>query len=381
MIRVLGVLLLALLLSACSMFEKHRQVRQFQMSRAWARHTVDEEYSGFRVQHRMSPILYKSLVIQGNGIDGLHAYNKQSGRLVWAFAVKGGVEVGATLAGNKIFFGGNDGFFYGVNADSGDVLWSFPLKAEGLGAPVVDGENVYFLAANNTAYALKISSGEQVWVYNRIETTNLNVRGTAEPVIVGSHVLLGFSDGAFVALDKTRGGVVWERQLGTGIRFKDVDSKAVVDGDRVYVSSYDGQLYCLGTSDGHTIWSNEEGGYSAVTIEGDTLYYATSMGKVLALDKGSGKTLWSKKLDRSIATQPVFFRGLIIYGEWDGSIRAVDARTGAAVSHYSTGRGVASAPVIDSTTNILYLTSVDANLFALRMGWTSEQLEWEWEKQ
>lgn len=380
MIRVLGLFILGWSLAGCAIFEQKRPVRKFEISRAWARHTVDSDYAGFRVQHRMSPILYKSLIIQGNGIDGIRAYNKQSGRLAWNFRVKGGVEIGATLSGNRLFFGANDGFFYGLNADSGDVLWSFPLKAEGLGVPVVDGENVYFLSANNTAYALKVASGEQVWVYNRIESTNLNVRGTAEPIILGSNLLLGFSDGAFVALDKARGGVIWERQLGTGIRFKDVDSKAVVDGDRVYVSSYDGQLYCLSTADGRTFWSNEEGGYSAVTIEGDALYYASSMGKVIALDKGSGKLIWSKKLTRSIATQPVFFRGLVLYGEWDGSIRAVDARSGDEVSHYSTGRGVASTPVIDSATNIMYLTSVDANLFALRMGWTANARKWAWEK-
>lgn len=379
MIRVLTLCILSLSLGACAIFERKQPVRKFEISRAWARHTVDNPYTGFRVQHRMPPILYKSLVIQGNGIDGIRAYNKQSGRLVWAFPLKGGVEIGATLAGDKVFFGANDGFFYGLNADTGDVLWSFPLKAEGLGAPVVDGDNVYFLSANNTAYALKIASGEQVWVYNRIESTNLNVRGTAEPIILGSNLLLGFSDGAFVALDKARGSVIWERQLGTGIRFKDVDSKAVVDGDRVYVSSYDGQLYCLSSGDGRTLWSNEEGGYSAVTIEGDTLYYASSMGKVIALDKGSGKLIWSKKINRSIATQPVFFKGLVIYGEWDGSLRAVDARTGAEVSHYSTGRGVASTPIIDTTTNIIYLTSVDANLFALRTGWTTNAHKWAWE--
>lgn len=376
----LAFAILGMSLGGCSMFETKRASRKFEIDRAWARHTVDADYLGFRVQHRMSPILYKSLILQGNGIDGVRAYNKTSGRLAWVFPVKGGVEMGAALSGNKLFFGANDGFFYGLNADTGDVLWSFPLKAEGLGKPVVDGDTVYFLAANNTAYALKASTGEQVWVYNRLETTSLNVRGTAEPVIVGSNVLLGFSDGAFLALDKTRGSIMWERQLGTGARFKDVDSKAVVDGDRIYVSSYDGQLFCLNKADGRTLWTYEEGGYSPVTIEGDALYYAGSMGKVIALEKVSGKLIWSKKLDKSIATQPVFFRGLLIYGEWDGSVRAVDSRTGVEVANYSTGRGVASSPVIDTATSTLYLTSIDANLFALRMGWQTPIQKWNWER-
>jgi outer membrane protein assembly factor BamB len=387
-LTTLLLILVALVSTGCSsvkktviqMSEKQNVKREFTFKRAWARHTLAKDYLGYRIDHRMPPMLHKNFVIQGNAIDGIRAYHRITGAMQWERRIKGGVEIGAAIAGDRIFFGANDGFFYALNALTGDVEWTFPLKSEGLGRPFVQNDMVYFLTGNSTVYALRASSGEQVWIYNRPETTSLNVRGAAEPVMSGNNILVGFSDGAFLALDKTRGAIVWEKQLGVAPRFKDIDSKAVVDGDKLYVSSYDGQLFCLGTSDGRTIWSYEEGGYSPVTIEGDLLFYASSTGSVIALDKNSGQQRWKKTVEKSIATQPVFYRGLIIYGEWTGQIKAVEATTGQDVAAYATGRGVAAVPVIDAKSSLAYFTTVDANLFVLRLGWNRPTEVWEWEK-
>lgn len=378
---VLGSLSLFVFLSGCTtLIARPTTERKFQFSRLWARHTLEKEYLGTRIDHRMPAVLYKDLVIQGNAIDGIRAYHQATGHEKWKKLIRGGVEMGAVIHRDRVFFGANDSFFYALNAQTGQVEWTFPLRAEGLGRPTVSGDLVYFLAANNTLYALRTTTGEQVWIYNRPETTSLSVRGGAEPVVSGNTLYVGFSDGAFLALDKNRGSLLWERQLGTAPRFKDIDSKAVLDGDRLYVSSYDGQLYSLSTSDGRTLWTYEEGGYTAVSLEGDLVFYASSSGSLVGLDKNSGQVRWKRSLDKTIATQPIFYRGLLIYGEWTGLIRAVDARNGQDVGHYATGRGVASTPVIDAKKNVGYFTSVDANIYALNLGWIRKGEAWEWEK-
>lgn len=327
----------------------------------------------------MSPILHENLIIQGNGVDGIAAYDRKSGHLRWKRSISGGVEMGAAISGGNLYFGANDGFFYSVKAATGAVNWTFPLRAEGLSVPVVQNGVVYFLAGNNAAYALKAETGEQMWVYNRNDTANLTVRGGAEPSLAGGQLLMGFSDGYLVALNPTKGSVIWEKQLGSGGRFRDVDAKPVVDGERVFVSSYDGNLYCLNAKDGRTLWSFEEGGYTPVTVHENVVYYSTSTSAVVALDKGSGKLIWRKPISGSIATRPVFFKGLILFGEWEGRLKAVDARTGEDVADYATGRGVTSSPVIDEKNGLAYVMTIDANLFAFHLGYKSTGDKWSWE--
>jgi outer membrane protein assembly factor BamB len=85
----------------------------------------------------MPALILGEMVIQGNGIDGIKAYHKKSGRLKWSKKISGGVEVGADQKGGTIFFGANDGFFYAVDVNTGKTKWTFPLRSEGIGRPRV----------------------------------------------------------------------------------------------------------------------------------------------------------------------------------------------------------------------------------------------------
>ncbi|OFZ11920.1 MAG: hypothetical protein A2Z20_02895, partial [Bdellovibrionales bacterium RBG_16_40_8] len=284
---------LGLLFSGCvSHFSGHSQ-KHFVIERLWARQTTNAEYLAARINHSMEPILFSELVIQGNEFDGLVAYDQKTGLKKWEKRISGGVTAPARLYNGVLYFGAGDGFFYAVDATKGHTKWQFPIHSEGIGAPTIDDGVVYFLAGNNAAYALKINNGEQIWYYSRVDRANLTVRGASEPSVSGSRVYAGFSDGFLVALDKNKGTLAWERQLGLSVRFRDVDAKPVIDADNIYVSSYDGQLYCLSLNNGKTIWTNDEGGFTPVTIENDVLFYSTSTRKVMALEKSSGKVIWS----------------------------------------------------------------------------------------
>ena len=353
--------------------------KEFNFEKSWVRRTVQNEYLGARVAHVMSPVLFESLVIQGNEIDGLVAYQQKSGREKWRRSITGGVTTAAKVHQGSLYFGAGDGFFYALDARTGSTKWSFPIRSEGLGAPLIYDNVVYFVSGTNSLYALKAESGEQVWFYNRIDAASLTVRGASEPTVVGASVLVGFSDGYLVSLNKSSGSVQWERKLGETVRFRDVDAKAVVDGGLAYVSSYDGKLYCINVNSGQVVWTNDEGGFTPVTIWQDTLFYSTSTRKVLALEKSSGKQVWSLDLANTVAGQPIVHRGLLIFGEWKGKLRAVDQKSGRAVTSFSTGLGITAMPTLNESTNYVYVMSADANLFALRLNLQSRLGGWEWE--
>lgn len=379
-LKFITSLFLLVSLTHCSSLKTVPSKKQFVFEKSWARHTMSGDfYLGARINHTTEPVLFNDLVIQGNEYDGIIAYNQKSGKLKWRKAISGGVTSSARLVDDVLFLGGGDGFFYALNASTGVTKWSFPIRSEGIGTPLIDNGIVYLLSGNNAAYALKATTGEQVWFYNRPDPADITVRGASEPSLSGKNIYLGFSDGAIVVLDKDKGTVVWEKQLSQGARFKDVDSKPVIDGDRIYVSSYDGQLYCLNLANGQTLWVNEEGGYSPVTIASNTIYYSTSTRKVLALDKTSGKILWARDLKSTVASQPVVYRGLVLISEWSGSLKALDQLSGEVVARFDTGRGVTSKPTINSANETVFVMSVDANLYALRLKLKNKKTEMPWD--
>lgn len=361
------VLVLSVLVAACSSFKSSPNSRKLVFEKKWVRQTTAAEFTGYRRMNRMTPLVLDQVIVQGNPIDGLVAYNRQNAAEIWRLNLRNGVEGGVASAGNRLFFGSSDGQFYCVDLISGKILWSFPARAETLASPTVNNNIVYFESGADIVYALDAQSGKLLWTYNRQTTTSLSIRSTTSPTIAGDKVLVGFSDGYAVALKKSDGTMVWERKLGTQGRFRDVDSTAVVDGNTMYTSSFDGALYALKVDSGEVIWQVDRGGFTPVEIHGDRLYFATSDNQLIALDKGSGKTVWFKNLKRGIATQPQYYKNFLIYGESDGSLVAADANTGNELAEFEPGHGVVGSPAIDEKSGMIYFISNGANLYAMKL--------------
>lgn len=364
-------------LVACSSMS--RSQNKFVVEKRWARSTLESEYLAGRRMHRFQPIVTDKLVIGANSIDGVSAYDRRTGWQKWRFDIKDGVEGGALLAEGVLYFGAGDGQLYAVQPETGAVIWTYPLKAEGLARPYVHAGTLYVLGGNNVAHALNAKTGKLVWIYNRREASNLSVRGGAQPVVAGDLVLIGFSDGALVALNKTSGSLIWETNLNRNKRFRDVDAATVVDGEHIFASSYDGSLYALNRVDGKILWNVDDGGYEEVLVSGNTLYFSSTTGKTMALDKTSGKILWSKDNRGGIATAPVLYRNVLIVGEMDGALRFLDARNGEQLGEFAPGRGVTSKVAVDQKKGEVYFMSHDANLFALRVNWRKGARDWPWE--
>jgi outer membrane protein assembly factor BamB len=320
------------------------------------------------------------MIFQGNGIDGLVAFSRKGIIEKWRLEIKDGIEAGAVLSDGVLYFGAGDGLFYAVNSADGRIIWSYPLKAEGLGKPTISGDHIYVLGGNNVAHALDVKTGKLLWVYNRRDASNLSIRGGSQPAVSGDTVYFGFSDGSLVALSRNSGNILWEANLNQNKRFRDVDASPVVEGEVMYISSYDGKLYALNKADGKVFWSLDDGGYDEVLISDQTIYLSSTGGKTLALEKKSGKVIWSKTNPKGIGTAPVLWRGVLMVGEMDGSLRFLDGRSGEFLSSFDPGRGVTSQPFLDKKTNEVFFISADANLFGLKLDWRKNLSEWPWEK-
>lgn len=374
---IFGLAVIAIFsLTSCASFrESLRDApkgRSFVIEGSWTRMTTGGEFFGFRRLNRMTPLVTDQVVVQANAIDGIVAYGRKDGVELWRMPLVNGVEGGAQIVGDRLYFGGSDGNFYAVNLNNGKTVWTFPVRAETLAAPTVEGGVVYFESGADVVYALDASTGKQLWLYNRQLTGNLSIRATTRPTVAGENLLVGFSDGFVVALRKRDGGLIWERKLGKSTRFKDVDATPVVDGKDVYVASFDAALYSLNIETGEVNWTLDDGAYVPVTLGAgrfsDRLFYSTANGKIFSVQKSTGRVLASIAVKKGIATQVSLYRGFIVYGESEGSLVVADAEKGQMVAKFDPGYGIVSKPTIIEGTGEAFFLSNGANLYALKMG-------------
>lgn len=366
--------------TGCSSLDKisaaNAEHRQFQIRKLWVRQTTEKQNMAFRKINRMAPVFYRNkkageTVIQANALDGILAYGRESGRVIWRRPIPNGVEASIALVNETLFVGANDGQFYSLNAETGEVNWTFPTRIENLSEPLVSEGVVYFLSGNNSLYALDASTGKQLWLYTRQDPSSLSIRGGSKPLIRNGTLYVGFSDGSFVALLASTGTVKWEVLLNKNKKFRDMDSDPVLDGDLIYIMGFDQATYCLKASTGEIVWKNDHGGYGRALVHGDFLYLPTTSDEVVSLEKSTGKKVWSYTIAAGIATSPAYFNGTIVFGESQGALIFLDARSGRLIKRFEPGKGVFSPATVDEKKSQVFFISNEANLYGLEAKWAA----------
>lgn len=337
------------------------------LERVWARKTLIKPYYQFRHFNRMSPVLTDKVVIQGNPVDGIKAFDRMSGQEKWALTFKNGVEGGATISGDKVYFGANNGQFYCVNVKDGSIAWSHPLHSESLTAPLVQGGYVFHLTGNNTLHALDSKTGRSLWVKTKPVKAVMTIRTQTSPTFSNGNIYVGFSDGHFSAFNAESGREIWSKRIGDDKKFNDVDATAVVTDKCILVSSFANALYCLDKKTGSTLWRHDQGGFNSVFVHEGKIYYPTGAGEIHILDAPSGKLLKRILIKKGLATEVIAFKDWLIYGESNGPLVLRNKNTLVTEARFFPGRGLFARPTLDREKGEVFIQSNDANLFKLKV--------------
>ncbi len=339
---------------------------QFEVYKEWIVDTRIEDDNSFRKTHRMKPLLIENSVIQGNAIDGIVSYDRNTGRKLWNFAVVGGVESGVVHVNDRLFFGGNDGKFYSININTGKLIWSFDAKTEVISEPAIWDGIVYFLAGNNVFYALDAAEGRDLWIYSRVDSQNFSIRGASTPVVINGILYMGFTDGYIVGLDAKSGAVKWEQVLNKNKKFKDLDSSPIIDDDQIFITGYDSAIYSVNRMTGQLIWKSDTGGYGDVLLYKDFLIYSTSQSQIIALNKTNGSKLWTYNLTDGVGNSPVIYQDKVVVTQSQGPVLFLNPTNGKLITQFDSGRGSFSPLAIDQAKNELYFISKEALLYKLK---------------
>ncbi|MBY0314922.1 MAG: PQQ-binding-like beta-propeller repeat protein [Bdellovibrionales bacterium] len=359
-------LLLPLLMGGCA-HRTNTNPDKVRLERSWSRSTVNDKYMGFTDPATISPLIYKDVVISGNGTDAIMGFNKKTGNEIWRIPLKNGAEGAFIDEKGFLYFGSNNGLFYQVQAETGQVVWSYPIFSESTGAPLVKGTYVFHLAMNGSLYALESDSGRAIWIKSRPPRDPISIRGSTQPLFEDGRVYVGYSDGYFVAYNATDGTKLWEKRMSDNKKFNDVDARPATTSKCVIVANAIDSISCLDKITGNTLWQSAEGGSSqAVLVVNNTVIYSTD-NSVVMLDSDSGRLKKKYAIDKKYGniTAPVALEKWVFVGTGEGPILVIDTQTHRIIETFSTGRGISAPMTYDESTRSFYVTSNQGNIYRL----------------
>ena len=181
---------------------------------------------------------------------------------LWTFTANGRIDSPAVMSNGKVFFCDHskstpNASLHCLDLVTGKEIWKARMSGYGnYSAPAVYGGKVYSGCFAGYKPSEELFRGCKFYCFNALDGKELWKFDTkcpvmCSPVVVGSSVFFGtFDENNFVyCLDATSGAMKWKTKIGTVVY-----SSPICSNGKLYVSAFDGTIYCLNQETGAIIW-------------------------------------------------------------------------------------------------------------------------------
>lgn len=128
----------------------------------------------------------------------------------------------------------------------------------------------------------------------------------------------------------------------------EIRSSALVHEGRVFVGSYDHNMYALDAGDGSLIWKfpTRGGVVTQPVIVGDALIFGSEDQTVYAVNWQNGRVLWTHITQGPVRGSPAQAEGMVFIGSDDGHLYALQSATGRVVWQFDAEMMIRSRPLV-----------------------------------
>jgi len=315
---------------------------------------------------RTQPVVVGDAVYAAGVHSNVYSIHRTLGYAIWTKKMEAPVEGSLSYGRSKLVVGDLKGNLVALNARDGSENWRFKIQGEWLSPASIYRDKVIATTSGDEMYAFSEAKGVELWHYSHRGDEKMTVRGTSGPVVFGSDVFQGFSDGHLVALNVNDGKVIWDKRLKTKTRFTDVDMNVYADSTSVIAGTFDGKVFSLDRTTGNTIWMFPVGSYGGFAVENNKVYFSGLDGNFYALDRNTGGVVWKTSFVGGVGTTPALVDGFVVISTSEDPVYVLDAATGKVHDTVSLGRGTL-ASVAAGVDGWFYVMSNYSNLFSYQI--------------
>lgn len=357
--------MLAVSLNACTYiddyaFGKDNTPKPMPLPQVYQRKSIMLDWSvslaGFKKQDftaDLTPFVSRHHVYVATPEGRVYALDKNHGQILWQKELHLTLLAGPVVSGDKILVTSDDAAIYILNRKNGDILQRVGVANDVLSKPFIHRQKAYVKTITGAVYCIDLNTGHKDWKYEHT-TSEIILKASSSPVYYQNMILVGFSDGSLVGLEPTKGHpqfiqhISYARGVSEVERLTDVDTNPLIDANRLYIASYQGDIGAYSITESSFLWKKPASTYHDLSFIGDTLVMVSSKDVVWAYHKQSGQTLWTQKqLKARRLTAPVNWNQTIWVGDRLGYLHGLSPQTGQFVGQLKLPGGMSAAPVIE----------------------------------
>jgi len=269
-------------------------------------------------------------VAQPNGY--IHCLNWKTGALRWQHRFTDNFSMPMTAVGHVLIAGTSFGEIIAINKANGEVLWRQWVGYQLQVVPFVEGERLFVKIASGV-YALNLHTGMKLWYYQH-DVPDMILYSMSVPIAYKDMILVGFADGQLVALNQATGDVRWTKRLAKDTlldkeRMCDIAATPVLQGERLYVATYQGFLAAIGLTRDIRYWTAEIKVHQDLLVDGNAIYVVDATSTLWCLNQQSGEVIWRQDgLRQRDVSKPVLLGHKLLVTDSQGHVYLLSKSTG-----------------------------------------------------
>lgn len=234
-----------------------------------------------------TPAIHKGIAYVGSSDHVFRALKVRNGKLVWTReGIAGFVECKPYVDDTQVVFGDWANTLYSLDPKTGALQWTWKTKGSRMLSPaavypVKAHGRIFIVTPERKTYALDARTGEQLWVSNGgRESIALSPDGETIYVKTMSDSVQAYATAPAEMVKR------WEVRPGFGYEIAPTPCACSADGKLLFVPTDKGNLFCLNTADGKTVWKHKISVAlinSIVPLPGNQILIATMDGVVTLL--------------------------------------------------------------------------------------------------
>ena len=257
-----------------------------------------------------------SYTIDSEGV--ITSIDLSSGEIKWIHDLDLDVSSGLAFHNDMLFFGTNDGQYYGYKIDQLSSSYKFFDKLDitsmfqkssvkpyllvqllsEVSSPGHGIDDLIFIKLDDgNTVAINIENSKIEWNYKG-RNVPLSMKGSAAIVNLNNNLFIARDDGNLVSLKKSTGKLNWLVSISPRSgrneleSLRDIEMTPLIKDGVVFAGSFQGNLISVDAFNGNLIWSKPMSVLSNISVDTDNVYVADSKGHIFALDRFSGFTKW-----------------------------------------------------------------------------------------
>ena len=282
------------------------------------------------------------------------------GKKNWTIKLDSDISTGINLAFGKLLLSSSNGDIFCLSKATGNTIWKYSSSGEVLAPPSTNGDIVAVQTIDGRVTALDLENGKFRWDYRSV-IPNLTIRGTSEPSFHDRFLYAGFANGNLAKIEPRSGIVQWEipvtisKETSEIARLVDIDGNFVFSNNVVFVATYQGDIAAIDTRSGRTFWREKTSTVNDLLYSRGKIFLVDESDNAIAYSQNSGNLEWfNKDFYLRDLTSPSKIKSLIVFGDFQGYLHALNTSDGEQVARKRVSRS-----------KIISLSSFEDNVLTL----------------